>query len=153
MSIAPIRHVIDVKGTPEQAFTLFASRMGDWWPKDKTPGDTPMADIVMEPRTGGRFYEIDAQGAQHQWGTVLVWNPPGQLLIGWQLGNDWRFDPDLVTEVELTFEPAGEGRTRVTLEHRHLERFGDNAEKRRAELNGGWPSRLADYTAFTETNA
>ena len=130
---------------------MFATRMGDWWPKDKTPGDKPMADIVIEPRTGGIFYEVDVEGTQHQWGTVLAWNPPEQLLLGWQLGKDWKFDPDLVTEVELTFEPAGEGRTRVTLEHRHLERFGAIAEERRAQLDGGWPTRLADYTAFAES--
>jgi uncharacterized protein YndB with AHSA1/START domain len=153
MSIAPIRHIVDVKGTPAQAFMLFATRMADWWPKNMTPGEGLMTDLVMEACTGGKFYEIKADGAHHQWGTVLAWNPPGQLLICWQLGKDWMFDADLVTEVELTFEPAGEGRTRMTLEHRHLERFGALAEERRAQLDGGWPTRLADYVAFADAQA
>ena len=153
MTIAPVLLTTQVKVPPARAFELFTTRMGEWWPKNMTPGEGLMTDMVIEPRTGGKFYEVKADGTHHQYGTVLAWNPPGQLLIGWQLGKDWKFDPDLVTEVELTFEPAGEGRTRMTLEHRHLERFGAIAQERRAQLDGGWPTRIADFVAFADDNA
>ena len=32
MSIAPIKHSVQVKAAPAQAFDLFATRMSDWWP-------------------------------------------------------------------------------------------------------------------------
>jgi hypothetical protein len=34
---------------------------------------------------------------------VLAWEPPGRLLLGWQLGAEWKYDPDFLTELELTF--------------------------------------------------
>ena len=57
------------------------------------------------------------------------------------------FDPDLITEVEVAFEPEGTG-SRVTLTHRHLERFGPSAERIAGQLAGGWPGlveRFANY--------
>jgi uncharacterized protein YndB with AHSA1/START domain len=81
------------------------------------------------------------------WGKVLVWEPPSRVVLGWQLNSQWAFDPDFLTEVELTFAPRGAG-TIVTLEHRDLERFGAEAAARADQLGGGWASRLADYATF-----
>jgi uncharacterized protein YndB with AHSA1/START domain len=46
-----------------------------------------------------------------------------------------------VTEVEVTFVPDSGG-TRVTLEHRTLDRFGAGAEQMRKGIGGadGWPA-------------
>jgi hypothetical protein len=38
-------------------------------------------------------------------------------LLGWQINCQWGYDPDILTEVELTFAPAEGGGTLVTLEH------------------------------------
>jgi hypothetical protein len=54
MSIAPIVHSVDVRAAPARAFELFAGRMGDWWPRGRTIGAGPHAEIVVEPREGGR---------------------------------------------------------------------------------------------------
>jgi glutathione S-transferase len=37
---------------------------------------------------------------------VLSWEPPARLLLGWQINTRWSYDPELMTEVELTFAPA-----------------------------------------------
>jgi len=68
------------------------------------------------------------------------------LLLIWQLTPEFTFDPDLVTEVEVTFAPEGEG-TRVDLEHRHIERMGDKADAMRESVSGpgGWPALLQLY--------
>ena len=151
MSIAPIIRSVEVRAAPARAFELFVSRMGDWWPRGKTIGKTAHARIVVEPRVGGRWFEIDDAGAETLWGRVLAWDPPGRLLLGWQLNTAWTYDADFLTEVELTFAGLPSGGTRVTLEHRNLERFGADAEARRASLDGGWPTRLADFVAFADT--
>lgn len=150
MTIAPIIQQVEVKCAPAKAFALFVERMGDWWPRGKTVGKGPHVEIVVEPHPDGRWYERDAEGNEVQWGKVLAWEPPGRALFGWQLGSDWQYDPDFLTELELTFVALPSGGTRVTLEHRDLERFGDLADKRRAELNGGWPTRIADFAAFAD---
>lgn len=148
MSIAPVCHPLEVKGTPDRAFELFTSQMGKWWPGAQTPAANPAADVVVESREGGRWYEVDADGNETQWGSVVTWAPPHRLVLGWQLGQDWRFEPDLLTEVEIGFADAGNGCTFVSLEHRNLERFGEYAQERRTQVDGGWPSRLADFRDY-----
>ena len=148
MSIAPIIQIVDVKAPPARAFDLFAAHMSLWWPKNGTPAAQPHERIVIEPRAGGRFYEVDADGNETVWGAVLAWEPPGRLLIDWQLGEGWKYDPALHTDVELSFEPRADGGTRVTLTHSRLENFGANAEARATQLRGGWPTRVADYANF-----
>jgi uncharacterized protein YndB with AHSA1/START domain len=149
MTIAPIVRSVEIKAAPSRAFELFSRRMGAWWPSGKTVGN-PHVDIVIEPHAGGRWIEIDADGTETQWGEVLAWEPPSRLLLAWRLNAQWTYDPSFLTEVELTFAALAGGGTRVTLEHRDLERFGEDAEARRASLDGGWPTRLADFVAFAD---
>ena len=148
MSVAPIVLTVEVAAAPARAFELFATRMGEWWPKGGTIGKKHHAVIIVEPREGGRWFERDADGVECQWGKVLAWDPPARLLLGWQLDTTFTYDPDFLTEVELTFAPREGGGTRVTLEHRNLERFGANAATHAEKLNGGWPSRLDGFAAY-----
>lgn len=148
MTIAPVTHTVEVKAAPARAFELFTSRISEWWPKSKTPAKAPHVAIVLEPRAGGQWLERDAQGNETRWGQVLAWEPPGRLLLGWQLNCDWGYDPDLLMEVELTFAPADGGGTRVTLVHRDLERFGADAERHVEKLRSGWPSRMEDFAEY-----
>jgi hypothetical protein len=153
MSIAPILRSVVVKAPPARAFDLFATRMQDWWPRGKTIGRKPHAEVVMEPRAGGQWFERDADGGETHWGKVLAWEPPGRLLLGWQINSTWTYDPDFLTELELTFEGLPGGGTRVTLEHRNLERFGADAEKQRASLDGGWPTMMAEFARLADGEA
>jgi len=151
MSIAPVLHSVEVKAPPARAFELFTAHMGKWWPKGKTLAPNSHADILMEPRSGGRWYERDADGNEIQWGKVLAWEPPGRVLLGWQLDGQWRYDPDFLTELELSFAPLAGGGTRVTLEHRNLERYGADAETYAGKLNGGWPTYMTHFARYTDS--
>ena len=71
------------------------------------------------------------------------------MLLGWQLDGSFGFDPELVTEVEVTFTPEADG-TRVTLTHRNLERFGPSAERAAGQLRGGWPGLVARFATFAQ---
>jgi uncharacterized protein YndB with AHSA1/START domain len=149
MSIAPVVKTVRVSLPPERAFAVFAEDIGNWWQKGKTIGSEPHVAIVIEPRAGGRWFERDAKGAECDWGQVLAWEPPHRLLLGWQLDARFRYDPNLITEVELSFAPDGDG-TRVTLEHRNLERFGADAAKVRESIGEGWPFHLDAYAAYAD---
>jgi hypothetical protein len=153
MSIAPIVRKVEVKAPPARAFELFASRMADWWPRGRTVGKNPHVAIVIEPRVDGRWFERDAEGEEMRWGKVLAWEPPSRLLLGWQLTSTWAYDPNFLTEVELTFAPVEGGGTLVTLEHRDLERFGADAERHAASLGGGWPGLLAGFGGFADSQS
>ncbi len=153
MSIAPVVKSVTVKASPERAFELFAAQMGRWWPVGKTIGKSPHVAIVVEPRAGGRWFERDAEGLETNWGKVLAWEPPKRLLLGWQLNSRFAYDPEFLTEVELTFAAAADGGTIVMLEHRDLERFGDDAEKVAGQIDVGWPKFLAEFAGYADAHA
>ncbi|MET0310392.1 MAG: SRPBCC family protein [Sphingomonas sp.] len=149
MTIAPVVQSVVVKVPPPRAFTLFTADIARWWAPNMNIAKGLFADLVLEPRPGGRWFERSEDGAETDWGKVLAWDPPGRLVIGWQLNAEFKFDPDFVTEVEVTFEPEGQG-TRVTLEHRNLERFGPSAEIVAGKVGGGWPRLLQLFADFTQ---
>jgi uncharacterized protein YndB with AHSA1/START domain len=138
---APVRHSVHVKASAARAFEVFAVGINSWWLRTHKIGKSDLKTAVIEPRVGGRWYEIDTDGSECEWGKVLAWEPPQRLLLAWQIRPDFSYDADLVTEVEVTFVEEADG-TRVTLEHRNLERFGDKTETMRASVNGGWPQLL-----------
>ena len=73
-------------------------------------------------------------------------------LLGWQIGADWSYHAELLTEVELSFKPLAAGGTVVTLEHRHLERLGSAAAQHRDLLDSGWPTMLREFQKLTNGN-
>jgi uncharacterized protein YndB with AHSA1/START domain len=148
---APVRKSITVKAKPERAFDVFTADMTRWWLPDHHIGKVPMKEIVAEPKSGGRWYEIGEDGSVCEWGKVLIWDPPTRVVFAWQLNAAWQFDPDFVTEVEIRFIPEKAG-TRVELEHRNLDRYGaDAAEVRRMiDSEGGWPATLVAFAAAVD---
>ena len=149
MTIAPIRKAVSVAQPPDRAFALFTGRMGDWWPKGMTVGAAPAVEIVIEPRAGGRWFERSEDKVETQWGKVLEWEPPRRVLLAWQLDATFTYDPNFETEIEMIFA-AEAGGTRVELEHRHLERFGDSAERLAQSMGGGWAAIVDGFVIFTE---
>ena len=150
MTIAPILRTVSVKASPERAFEAFTTHMGQWWPKNHTIAEKPFEKVVMEPRVGGRWLEIAADGTETYWGKVLAWDPPGHVQLAWQINASWTYDPTLITEVDLRFVAQDDGTTLVTLEHRNLARFGDGAQALADQLGGGWVGLMqtfADYAS------
>lgn len=147
ITAAPVLQQVRVKLAPMAAFDLFANRFDTWWPRDKSanPGTT-LAETVLEPWVGGRWYEKGSNGSTCDWGRVLAYEPGRRLVLNWQLSANYRYDPALVTEVEIAFEADGDG-TVVKLEHRNIERFGERYAEMRNGIAGtnGWPAILAAY--------
>lgn len=128
-----IRKTVLVDLPPGAAFELFTARIGSWWPvRSHSYRGDEVTDVVLEPRAGGRVYEVTPDGEQ-DWASVLVWEPPHRLVLDWQIG-DARG-----TEVEVRFLPEGPG-ARVELEHRG---FGTSDPRGRYER--GWDVVLAPY--------
>ena len=133
-----IRKTVLVDFAPEEAFDLFTARIASWWPvRSHSYGGDEVTDVVVEPRTGGRVYEVTAAGEQ-DWATVLAWEPPYRFVL------DWRIGKAQGTEVEVTFESEGPG-TRVVLEHRG---FGD--DEARGGYSSGWDVVLAPFVTASK---
>jgi uncharacterized protein YndB with AHSA1/START domain len=97
-----------------------------------------------------RWYEVGVDGSTCEWGAILVYDPPRTLVLEWRIGGAWGLeqDPNAVSEVHVTFTPEGAARTRVTLEHRHLDRHSAaEALTQAVGSEGGWAGLLAHYSA------
>jgi hypothetical protein len=81
---------------------------------------------------------------------VLAWEPPVRLLLAWQITAEWRFDPNLLTEVEVRFTADGTG-TLVELEHR-LDGYGAAAVQMHEVFDGpnAWMGLLESFAKETE---
>jgi uncharacterized protein YndB with AHSA1/START domain len=140
----PVRKAVIVAASPERAFDVFTDGMGRWWPKSHHIGTSDLDAYLIEPKVNGRWYERGVDGTECEIGKVLVWEPPNRLVLGWQVTPDWKFDPNLLTEVEVLFLAEGTAITRVELEHRNLDRLGYLAEAFREQIDSpiGWSGLL-----------
>jgi uncharacterized protein YndB with AHSA1/START domain len=148
-----VRQSVVVDAPQDRAFAVFTDGMSSWWPLEThTIGAAPAAATAIEPREGGRWYERAEDGTECDWGRVLAWEPPQRVVLSWQISADWQADADVHTEVEVRFEPEGEDRTRVELEHRGLEAFGTRAEEMRGvfDSEGSWRGLLARFGRAAE---
>jgi uncharacterized protein YndB with AHSA1/START domain len=147
-----VKKTLVVQASQPRAFEVFTEHFGSWWPLETHHiGAQAAQTAVIEPRVGGRWFERSADGTECTWGRVLEWEPPRRLLLSWEISADFKCDPKIQTEVEVRFVAVGSDSTRVELEHRHLEFYGDNAPemKRVFDSDGGWTGLLRRFAAET----
>ena len=146
-----VRQEIVVNVPIEHAFSVFTEGYQTWNPPEHHIGEADIEATVMEPREGGRWYEIGVDGSECDWGRVLAWEPPARVVLAWQISPQWKYEPDPLkaSEVEVRFTATGDNQTRVDLEHRHLDRHGEGWESVRAAISSpdGWPGSLQLYAA------
>jgi uncharacterized protein YciI/uncharacterized protein YndB with AHSA1/START domain len=147
MTVPSIKKQLVVKAPVERAFRVFTEGIDRWWPREHHIGASPLKQLLIEPKQGGRWYAKCQDGSECDTGRVLVWEPPTRLVLSWQITSQWQFDANFVTEVEVRFTKEGPTQTRVDFEHRNLERYGDAAEGIIAQLGDpkGWVGTLEKY--------
>lgn len=146
-----VRTSVVVDAPAERAFDVFVHEMASWWHPDHHLLSGELAEMVVEPRPGGRIFDRGVDGTECQWASVLAYEPPRRFTFSWNISARWEVEPDpaKASEVEVRFIPEGPGRTHVELEHRHLERHGDGWEGMRDAVGApdGWPDGLSRYAA------
>jgi uncharacterized protein YndB with AHSA1/START domain len=150
--ISPITGTATVGLPVEQAFTMFTGSFTAWWPHQYHIGQAELAEIILEPHQGGRWYERGVDGSECDWGRVRVWEPPRRVVFTWQINGSWQFDPDPdhASEIEVRFTEAGPEATTVDVEHRHFERLvGGQAVHDAIRGGGGWAQLLEGYADAT----
>ena len=143
-----VRRSVTVAAPQERAFAVFTAGFSSWWPlASHHIGAADAAEAVIEPRTGGRWYERGVDGVECVWGQVLVWEPERRVVLVWQLNAQFKFDPTLHTEVDVRFTAIDDGTTRVDLEHRGLEAYGADALAMREAFGSpnGWNGMLDHF--------
>ncbi len=147
MSLEPLVLEFEVGVAPAEAFDIWTRRCATWWPAAHTVTGDPAA-ITFEPHAGGRIVERARDGGEHDWGTVLDWDPPTRLRYRWHLF----FEPDEATEVEVTFARA-RGGTVVRLEQRGWEALGETGPDRRTRTHQAWSTLSAGFIRLCDAAA
>ena len=140
---------IDVEVGVDRAFEVFTTEFDRIKPREHNLLGEDIAETVLEARAGGRLYDRGVNGATCDWGRVLACDPPSRLVLAWNISPQWQIETDLskTSEVEVRFIRETADRTRVELEHRHLDRHGEAWASLRDGVasDGGWPLYLERY--------
>ena len=144
-----VRHQITVEVSAERAFQVFTEQFDQIKPREHNMLGVPIAETVFERYVGGAVFDRGEDGSECRWARVLAFEPPERFVISWDIGPQWQIetDPDRTSEVEVRFVADGPTRTRVELEHRHLDRHGTGWESARDGVGGanGWPLYLQRF--------
>jgi uncharacterized protein YndB with AHSA1/START domain len=81
----PIVVEFDLEASPAHAFEVWTSRPSMWWPRSHTITQDPDLTVAFEPFPGGRIYERGRDGSEHEWGEIMVWEPPDRVGYLWHL--------------------------------------------------------------------
>jgi uncharacterized protein YndB with AHSA1/START domain len=147
-----VRRQIVVDAPIDRAFTVFTQRFGDIKPPEHNLLSAPIAETVFEPKVGGHIYDRAVDGSECRWARVLAYEPPDRVVFSWDISPRWTLEtePDNTSEVEVRFVAETPQRTRVELEHRHLDRHGPGWEGVRDGVRDdeGWQLYLDRYAAL-----
>ena len=141
--IEPIRKTRTVPLDPVEAFDLFTTRMGTWWPlASHSIAEHNANGVRFEERIGGRIVELTEDGTEHSWADVIAWDPPHRFVVAWHPS----VEPDAATILEVRFSPAPDGGTQLELEHRGWEELGaEQGSAVRAGYQSGWSVVLEPF--------
>ena len=149
---AVVRRQIVVEAPIERAFAVFTERFGDFKPREHNMLGVAIAETVFEPKVGGHIYDRGVDGSECRWARVLAFEPPDRVVFSWDISPQWQVEtePDNSSEVEVTFVAESSQRTRVELEHRHIDRHGPGwqALSDGVAHDEGWPLYLQRYAAL-----
>jgi uncharacterized protein YndB with AHSA1/START domain len=147
------RHIV-VNAPLAKAFEVFTRRFGDFKPREHNLMSSPIVATLFEPRVGGHIYDRGEDGSECRWARILAFEPPNRVVFSWDINPRWQIEtnPELTSEVEVRFVPETPQRTRVELEHRHIDRHGLGWESVRdgVDNDAGWSLYLERYSALFE---
>jgi uncharacterized protein YndB with AHSA1/START domain len=144
-----IRTHVVVDAPIERAFRVFIQDFDRIKPREHNMLAVDIEESVFEPRVGGHIYDRGVDGSECRWARVLLYEPPERLVFTWDISPQWQLETDLdrASEVEVRFVAEAPDRTRVELEHRHLNRHVAGWETLREGVAGdqGWPLYLRRF--------
>jgi Uncharacterized conserved protein len=149
-----VRKQVVVNAPAEQAFTrsprgsATSSRRSTTCSRPRSPRQS------SSPTSAGTSTTAPSTAASAGGPRILAYEPPARVVFSWDISPQWQVetDPELTSEVEVRFVAEGPDRTRVELEHRHLDRHGPGWQSVSDGVDGdqGWPLYLARYAALFE---
>jgi uncharacterized protein YndB with AHSA1/START domain len=147
-----VRREVVVPVPIAEAFAGFTTRFGDFKPPEHNLLGVPIAETVFEGYVGGAIVDRGIDGTECRWARILAFEPPTRVVFSWDIGPTWQLetDPAHASEVEVRFVAESDDRTRLELEHRHLDRHGPGWQSLRDGIadDQGWPLYLERYVSM-----
>lgn len=143
---APVKKIIRVNAPQAKAFEVFTAKFGSWWPKSHHISKVEMRDVFIDPRNGGRWYEVGVDGSECDWGKVLAFEPPSRVMVSWLLNSKFEVDNAVESEVDVHFIAEDANTTRVELVHR-IKSADADALRAMVDSPNGWSGLLELYKA------
>jgi DNA-binding transcriptional ArsR family regulator/uncharacterized protein YndB with AHSA1/START domain len=144
-----VRASITVEAPIARAFKVFTEDFGSFKPAEHNLLSVEIAETVLERRVGGFLYDRGIDGSICRWARVLAYDPPNSMVLSWDIGPNWQIEdePARTSEWEVRFIAETAQRTRIEIEHRHLERHGEGWQGVRDGVadEQGWPLYLQRY--------
>jgi hypothetical protein len=142
-----------VRVAQEDAFDVFTREIDQWWrtgPKFRIAGRR-RGQLFFECGPDGRLFETFEASAGPKTvevGKVVRWEPPRHFELEWRGVN---FKPHEKTNVEVTFEPSGEG-TLVTVRHRGWSSLPDDHPARHGNVGAAFSRMIGLWWAELMTS-
>jgi uncharacterized protein YndB with AHSA1/START domain len=137
----PVVKSVRVDCPIHDAFLSFTARIDLWWPTSHRRFRSSV--MVLEPWTGGGFFEKSADGQDVRLGDVLRFEPPHTLAYTWFPGAIAK--PTLV-RVNFVEEPEA---VLVTVTHTEGESaLGDEWPQRAVKFTKSWEVVLPAFASF-----
>jgi hypothetical protein len=137
-----VRKEIVVERTRDDAFQIFTTEMGTWWPTTThSINGEAVEDVLFEGHVDGRIAEVTSGGEIVEWGRIVEWDAPGGFTVSWKPN----LDPDAHRSTWVVrFESIDDEVTRIELLHSGFEGF-DDPDGVRAGYETGWDIVLGRY--------
>ncbi|MFT3791240.1 MAG: SRPBCC family protein [Rudaea sp.] len=133
------------------AFELFTTQFGRWWPRDYSYSREVLDTIVLGNGQGQWCYERGPHGFRCDWGRIIEWAAPAKLVFTWQVGPKSipQPNPNNASLVTVRLAERSAGQTIVTVEHSDFAKHGEGAVQYRDEMASeyGWSFILQQYVA------
>ena len=109
-------------------------------------------DVVIEPRAGGRWYEIGNDGAEQDWGKVVAYEAPERLLLIWPLNGEWPTIPISKRRSRSASPPTATTRSSTSSIATSSATARMPSRCAAKGMDGGWGELLAGYQAAAEAD-
>jgi uncharacterized protein YndB with AHSA1/START domain len=137
-----ITEEVVIKAAPPRVFNAVTKEIAAWWGAPYLY--TKLAkNVVLEPKLGGRVYEVWGTGQGRLWGTITQIRKNEWIEITGTIG----MKGAVQGIVSFSLEPKGES-TLVTLTHHAIGQIGDEIK---SGYVTGWNDLLGRLKAFIET--
>jgi len=138
-----IEQEVRIEAPPSRVFEALTQDVAAWWGAPYLINQNA-TDIVLEPRVGGRMYEVwgqnkDKSKAEDEgalWAVVTAIERNKRLTLSGHMG----MSGAVSGFIAYALEPAGKSATTLKLTHRAI---GEVSEETRQNYSGGWSDLLA----------